>query len=237
MSVDAPSVIVILASEFDSIAQHAAAKWPGGAARVMTPADLSCGGWQVEAGRLADAVVVVAGELLRMDAVRGWINLLPVVWETELARIDPIDRRYAAAEMSAFLTYLLSEVRDRVVNQSSATELTGPGWSYEKWILEAARAGLPVRSWTVDSHEQLPARQIKEVVFCTVLGSKTWGSDSSTRQLYGPCERLAASAKSNFLRVYFEHVADEDYFLSAHTVAPLDEPQMVEALHQHFIGS
>lgn len=230
-------MIVILSSEFDTVARWAASRWPGGAAYVMTPADLSCEGWTVETEHMEKANIVVEGRRVRLGEIRGWVNLLPAVFEGELVRVEAGDRRYAATEMSAFLTFLLTHAPGKVVNRPSPTQLNGPGWSHEKWILEAARAGLPVRRWAVHSHQEAPPPRISPLRFCTVLGAKIWGCDSSTTPSHSASQRLAVAANTAFLRLHFGQDAAGDFFLGANPVPPLNDPEMIDALDQHFLTS
>ena len=59
----------------------------------------------------------------------------------QLPAIAPAARDYCAAEMTAFLSWWLSELRCPVINRPAAGCLAGPGWSVTAWRRAARRAG------------------------------------------------------------------------------------------------
>jgi len=150
-------LIVIVASRWDDSARALAGRWAGCDARVMTPRDLSRPGWRQRfgsSGRIGDgtgSTLVVDGRIEPQDRVAGVLTRLAGVAEQELGHIEPADRAYVAAEMTAFLLGWLASLTCPVVNRPTPACLTGPGWGRERWALLAARSGMlvePIRSGT-----------------------------------------------------------------------------------------
>jgi hypothetical protein len=75
--------------------------------------------------------------------ITGVLNLLPYVCEEELVTIEPKDRAYVSAEVTALLFYFLNALTCPVVNRPTAECLTGPGWRHEQWALACRKVGIP----------------------------------------------------------------------------------------------
>jgi len=101
-------------------------------------------GWRQSLGGVDGDAAVVEGKRVPQKEITGVLTRLPCVFEQELVDITPDDRRYVAAEMTAFLLFWLSRLKCPVLNRPTPTCLSGPYWRREKWIHVAARVGIPV---------------------------------------------------------------------------------------------
>jgi hypothetical protein len=154
-------VVLILASAADQDAWSTANAWSKRAdVRVLVPQDLSCPGWSYRIGAPKAGTLVVSGDVLPVAALSGVYTRLDAVRESDLPHVGSPDRGYVASEMHAFLTAWLTTLPCPVVNAPSTTNLNGPGWTWERWVLAASRAYLRVvptrRTNAQSSLEPLP---------------------------------------------------------------------------------
>jgi hypothetical protein len=196
-------VLVVLASGHDPIAKELVRRWHAHHARLLTPEDLATPGWSYDPLASRTCTAVIAQDVVPSDLVRGVLVRLPRVSEWHLPTIEPTDRTYVAAEMTAFLQSWLDSLSCPVLNRPSPTCLSGPGWWPEQWFVVAAGLGMPVRSLrrviaggSVSSTSELPA-----VVTATVVGDRCLGGvpDRLARQ----ARSLADSAGVDLLSVRF----------------------------------
>lgn len=134
-------MLLILAHAHDLPARALAARW-GSRALLLTVAGLHRWRWRLDVavdGR-------VAAELAAPDGtpvpVTGVVNRLGWIAPADLARVHPVDREYAAAELTAFLLAWLDACPAPVLNPPGPRSLNGPAWSAEQWADAAASAGL-----------------------------------------------------------------------------------------------
>lgn len=138
-------MLLILASRFDDNAARLAQRWQDQDARVLTCQALSRRGWRFDPARPRCGALVLDEEPVAVDRLRGMLCLLPAVYPSELPHIEPGDREYVAAEMTAFLVAWLTSLPCPVLGRPTPLSLTGPLLRQEQWLREAARAGLPVQ--------------------------------------------------------------------------------------------
>ena len=195
--------IVVVAGEADTEARALCARLPGLDLRLMTPADLSRGGWEFRPFA-AGGTAVADGEELATDDICAALVRLPWVSEHDLPRIDAADRAYASAEMTAFLTAWLSSLRCPVLNRPTTTCLAGPLWRPERWARLAASIGLPVepvrRRAGTGPRPGRPAVLAPGAVVATVAGSRCIGVDEPA--VAARLVRLARMAGASVLTVH-----------------------------------
>ena len=115
---------------------------------------------------------MIDGRRESVRRIRGVLTRLPWVQDAELPSIAASDRAYVAAEMAAFLSFWLSELKCCVLNRPAAGSLNGPTWRSEQWKLAASRVGMRVSSETRQLHAGLappapvagPAKVLRLVV-------------------------------------------------------------------------
>lgn len=141
-------MIIVLASRYDEAARGLVAGWPAGGAAMMTCEDFLTEGWAFYPDAPDDSVAIAGGRKIQCSSLSGVLTLRPCILEQELSAIAAGDRRYVCAELNAFLIAWLSSLRCRILNRPTATSLSGPNWSPERWIFEAGRLGIPVTART-----------------------------------------------------------------------------------------
>jgi len=227
-------VLVVLASRADPAARLLAERL-GSDASLLTPLDLSAPGWRLDPFRPGSSTFVVGGRKFPERALTGVVTLLPCVFEQELVHIEPGDRRYVAAEMTAFLTCWLAGLRCPRLNPPTAGCLSGPNWRPERWIRHAATTGLP--TWPVQvsttrgSHD---GSRRAVTVGVTVVGERCVGHRS--KELQEAAHQLAQTAELDLLHVEFEVGRGESRVAGATPFPDLSAPEAAEAVRAYFDG-
>src|ERR1700674_4065238 len=121
-------MIVVVASRRDVVATALVTLWSKYGARLLTPDDLCKPGWRYEPGRPEDGTAVIDGAPVGVRHIGGVLVRLGSIDASDLPQFAPADRRYAAAEMTAFLISWLSELTCPVINPPSGSCLAGPNW-------------------------------------------------------------------------------------------------------------
>jgi len=225
-------VIVVVASELDSLAQQLVETWPGKHAFLMTPRDLCSEGWHIKLGRIADGCFVAGGNRLPVRDLRGILNLISYVSEYELITIESASRRYVAAELTAFLFYLLTAIKCPVVNRPTANNLTGPDWRPEQWAQACRTVGIPIKKIQRNSRGSLVAQTSGEML-CSIsaIGNNCVGD---TAAYAANVIALANLANTTFLTVTFVEYEGNKVFHSAHLVPDLRDQNLARAIQAHF---
>ncbi len=135
-------MILILASRRDAAARDLAARWSHVDAAVVTCRDVCRPGWQAD--ERGAQTLCVDGRVIDAAEVEGVLGRVAYLMPDELSHLDPGDRPYAAAELSAFLVAWLAALDVPMLNRPTATCLSGPGWQPEQWMHAAASIGLDV---------------------------------------------------------------------------------------------
>jgi hypothetical protein len=231
-------VRLILAHASDAPARALAVRW-GDDALLLTPADLHARAWQLDLGRGGIATAAIGPDL----PVTSVLSRLGGISPAELRRVQPEDRDYAAAELTAFLLAWLDACACPVLNRPGPGSLNGPGWRPEQWIAAAARAGLAVRAVhrhiefmgapqpaPVDPMNSLGMNSIDPVnsVSVTVVGQKWFGAvpESTGRRL---CE-LARATGTPLLEAVLAGSDPESAVLAASAWPDIGKPQVADAV-------
>jgi hypothetical protein len=210
-------VLVVLASRVDGPAAALVDRWPG-AAVLLVPADLSRPGWRFDPDDLARSTAALAGRTVPCAGITGVLTLLPRVFAQELVHVVADDRRYVAAEMTAFLLAWLTALPCPVINRPHPGCLCGPAWTPDRWRHEAARRGLRVGAATAPP---APARSV------TVVGPACLGEPEG--ELASAALRLASAAGADLLTVQFDPAGA---FLAASPRPDVGHPGFVPALRR-----
>jgi hypothetical protein len=225
--------LVVLASRHDQTVGGLVAGWDDEAS-ILTSRDLCAEGWwHCPHGELGESVI--GGRLSRADQIDGVLSRLPSVAPSELGEIHPGDRPYVAAEMTAFLSAWLSGLRCPVLNRPTAQSLMGPYWRTEKWVLTAAKLGIPVvtaRRSVPAPMDDAPADLLASSTEVSVVGQRCLGdADPSLRQW---TTALAAEAGVGLLRARFTTTDAGAAFLDADYWVDIANPEVSEAIVAYF---
>lgn len=226
---------VVLASAADEVALSLPKRLSRRDVVVVTPGDLSQPGWCYRPGTGASAIIA-DGEVLGSDEIAAVVTRLPWVSEFELPQIVSADRAYVAAEMAAFLVAWLSELACPVANRPSPNCLCGPFWRHERWVAEAARAGLavePARRFVgADGGHYLPSN-CRRRGSVTIVGERSFGEGDE--QLLAQALRLTRTIGVETLTVHFSDTGAGMRFFTANPWPCLEDDEVASALLDHLI--
>jgi hypothetical protein len=236
-------MFVVLAYAHDAGARALVQRWcaQGENAALLTCSDLSCPGWRYTGG-VASGQAVINGQLIATHEIRAVITRIPAVGEAELAHVHEDDRRYAAAEMQAFLLAWLMSLECPILNRPTPSNLGGPSWSVAQWVRRARCLGLaarPVRQRLVyapDASYGTDCRIDPSAIFVDVVGERTFliGGRAPRTHESGFAQAaiaLARNAGVEMLRVYFEHGSEQrPAFLEAGLWIDIAAESVAEAL-------
>ena len=223
-------MILIVASTVDEVAPVLAVRWAHRGARVLTPKDLSCGGWRWRLGASTSDAASCREGTIPTDKIHGVLTRLPCVSDRDLPHIKTEDRAYAGMEMQAFLFAWLAGLRCPVLNRPTAFCLNGPSWRPEQWVRLAAHSGLPVdparRSLVKGEALQAAAIPGAEAIAVTIAGTGCAGSSDPV--LIGRARQLAAAAGLSLLTVFFDRSDASSKFVGASPWANVADPVIAD---------
>jgi hypothetical protein len=155
--------------------------------------------------------------------------------------VDPADRGYCAAEMTAFLAWWLAELPCPVVNRPTPTCLSGIEWAEPTWTIVAAGLGMacrPVR-WRSAGECRRPPEDLRRRIPVTAVGNR-WVMGS--RHADGACAglgplavKLARAAGVEALTVWFDGDDAEPCFVGAQPWVDIDNPLIAELLLERLL--
>lgn len=196
---------------------------PGAA--LVVPAHMSQPGWFYEVGRGAQARLVTSRGVMCGGDVSAVLTRTQRAWRSDLLHIDPEDREYVAAEMTAFLAALLNELPCPLFNRPTANSWWGPSWTQEHWWRAASKEGFPV--CTNDNDLCAESQTV------LLLGDKVMSPDKRLPEHESKCVlRLAELAKVRLLEAGFcrNHEA-----LQRVSLRPALDEGLLTAIEQHAV--
>lgn len=261
-------MLVVLSHNHDASAVQLVADWSGGRAALLTSADLSLAGWwhswpddlDLVSGLSGPAAVVAGRPMLTRD-ITGVLTRWPRFLEQELVSIDPADRAFVAAEMTAFMTAWLSQLSCPVLNRPSSLSLCGPPWRREEWTHLACALKVPAvprtRAVSFASHPAAPVAMEPDGATAITVVARFPSSDrpvgrlprglgspesldrfssfgEAHPRLHGHARGLAAAAGVELLQVLFTSPDSDALFLTASLWPPVHEPPVSSALRDYF---
>lgn len=225
-------MIAVIAAVEDIEAANLVARWRAHGATLVTSDDLSHEGWCLRFPT-AGPTFVGEGQRRSSDDLTAALVRLAAVHPGELDRFVPCDRTYAAAEMTAFLSYWLDALasRCRVVNRPSASCLLGPLWSTEQWLSAAEAVGAPTvpLSPPAEGSPRFP-----RLAWVTVIGDRAFGLE---RREQAWARALARLARVNLLGVGFACDGPGSRVATATLRPQLDTEKVLDALLFYLLGS
>jgi hypothetical protein len=173
-------VILVLAADGDQGAAALAAELAPRPARVVSCLDFAASPFALHDPGLQASSVTIGGERVPLPAIEAVVNALPAVSPDALVVYDPAEREYQAAEMHAWLSFVLAALPCPVLNPPSRLSLTGPVLNALGWFHLARAAGVPVAATEVSSDDvHGPARaagaDALEVTWASGTAERTCG--------------------------------------------------------------
>jgi len=228
-------MLVIVANCQDEAAQRLAERWHNYGAGVLTPLDLSTGGWRHYLPFSAKSTAVVGGQRVATAEISGVLTRMPWVYEQELAQIVAADRAYVASEMTAFLHAWLSGLHCPVINRSTPNCLAGPNWRAEQWIRLGAGLGIPVRSHRRRSEDSGESIAVGEAgAEAIVVGDHAFGDVDPELQAWA--RQLARAAGVDLLAVQFTGAEPGAKFLNASLWPSIASDDVADAIFARLGG-
>lgn len=224
------ATVLVVAGEADGEAHALPVRLPDLDVRLLTPADLSCAGWELRRG-CAPGIAVAGGSPVATQDVQAVLVRLPWVREHDVFRVDAADRAYAAAEMSAFLLAWLSALRCPVINRPTTSCLAGPLWRPQRWVVAAASVGLRVAAVRCTTGAATDSRgQATEAptVIATVVGEHCLGVEEPTLAVR-LCE-LARVAGAEVLTIGLSDATADARFVAASPWPDLADDDVLDAV-------
>lgn len=199
-------MILVMAARGDAMARSFVSRHSAQSI-LLSPADLTLGGWQYRPGHAADLTLVASGKSMHASDVTGILNRITWVIAGELEDVKAEDRSYAAVEMTAFLISWLSEAPCRVLNRPATAGQSGAGWSPERWVATAAQLRVPVRPALRHATRQpetpLPPLSHDHCVSVTVVGDCCIGEVDQS--LHEHARSLSRASRLNLLALHYSH--------------------------------
>lgn len=232
------NLTLVVAGRRDRQARDLVERWSASGAGLLTSEDLSVAGWRYTLGEPDSSTVVIGGRRIAAYEIAGVLTRLSHVSGRDLTRIVQQDRRYVAAEMTAFLRSWLSTLECPVLNRPVPTSLSGPGWCHEQWVQTATRLGIPVRpvrrrlAFPADASGAEP---LPPDVTLTVVGERCLGPVNGV--LAAQARRLARAARVDLLSVRFGETEDGPELLGADAWPDVSSPEVADAILEYLGGA
>ena len=177
-------MILVLSNLADEAAAGFVRRFPAGAACLVTASDFHQSvRAAVSVSDFSASEITLGGTPLTAGQIRGVVATIPWFLPQEFYYIEPADRDYVCAEMSAFLIYFLSGLACKKLNPPSPRRLTGLGLHRLEWLRVAARCGVPV--WPVRTKNGVPLppgdSQELQPVRSTIVGGDVVGAGGPDR--------------------------------------------------------
>ncbi len=137
-------ILVISNVANDSAAALVEAFEPGAAALVTASDIHNSFHAAIAVDDFASSRLKVAGRQFSMNEITGVVTTIAYFVPQEFYYVEPSDRDYVCAEVSAFFIYLLSQLGCPKINPPSVKTLSGLGMHHVEWMKAAHRLGVPV---------------------------------------------------------------------------------------------
>ncbi len=216
-------MILVISNVANDAADELVGMFPSGAASLVTASNFS------ESFKAAIAVgdfpqseiKVGGGAPIRTREIAGVITTVSHFLPQEFYYIDPADRDYVCAEVSAFFTYFLSELRCRKLNPPAAKSLSGPGLHRIEWLKVAKGCGVPV--WPLHLRNGLPVpgecpRGLR-YLRSTIVGDSVV-EERTPEAVSGHMRALSRAFSMPYLSCLFVSPDEDGFFLADLTSVP-----------------
>lgn len=226
-------MILVLSNLADEAAAGFVRRFPAGAACLVTASDFHQSvRAAVSVSDFSASEITLGGTPLTAGQIRGVVATIPWFLPQEFYYIEPADRDYVCAEMSAFLIYFLSGLACKKLNPPSPRRLTGLGLHRLEWLRVAARCGVPV--WPVRTKNGVPLppgdSQELQPVRSTIVGGDVVGAGGPD-QINDYMRALSRAFAMPYLSGHFVSRNGRDFFLvELESVPDLSRPENCEAM-------
>lgn len=138
-------LILIVSNVANESANELAGLFPPGVASVITASDLNQSfRAAVSVGDFPASRITFGGKMTPAARIAGVISTVSHFHPQEFYYIEPADRSYVCAEVTAFFIYFLSEIGCPILNPPSTKAISGLGLHRIGWLRAAHSSGVPV---------------------------------------------------------------------------------------------
>jgi hypothetical protein len=209
-------LILVISNVANDAANDLVGMFPAGAASLVTASNLNesfrAG---VSVGDFPASEIEIGGATIPAGKIAGVVSTVSHFLPQEFYYIEPADREYVCAEVSAFFIYFLSELGCRKLNPPSARRLSGLGMHRIEWTKAARSLGVP--PWPVRLRNGAPvaAGDTAGVTFrqSTIVGGRIVGEGSPER-IVEYMRILSRAFSMPYLSCVFATPGGDDYFLA-----------------------
>ncbi len=230
-------MILVISNIANEAAETLVDKFPPGAASLITASNFnqSFKGGICVSDFMSSHITVNNTKILAGD-ITGLITTIPYFFSQEFYYIQPADRNYVCAEMNAFFTYFLTDLRCKKMNPPSVRSFTGLSMFKTEWINMALKLNIPV--WPVKLSNSVHAStEIVEGITgfkCTVIAGTIIGGKPPA-VLCSYMHALQKALLMPYLQCYFIKTTNDDYYLAdLSTVPDISNTLNREAIADYF---
>jgi hypothetical protein len=175
----------------------------------------------VSVGNFAASSLTIDGARISPAEISGVISTVANFFPQEFYYIEPADRNYVCAEVTAFFIYFFSELQCRKVNPPSPRTLTGLGMHHLEWMEAAHRFGVPV--WPVDLKDGVPVDPVTpedvRSLKTTIVGNAIL-EEAVPESVQTYLRALSRAFSMPYLCADFISRGDDEYFLGGLSSVP-----------------
>jgi hypothetical protein len=209
-------LILVISNLANEAANDLALMLPHGTTTVVTASDFHQSfRAAISVGDFSSSEITLGGARITAGEISGIVSTIPGFLPQEFYYIEPADREYVCAEMTAFLIYFLSELACKKLNPPSPRSLCGLGLNRIEWLTAAAGCGVPI--WPVHTKNgvSLPVGDTQGVqqVTTTIIGETVLGGDVPEK-IGGYLRALAKTFVLPYLSCAFVSPPGGDYLLA-----------------------
>jgi hypothetical protein len=230
-------LILIVSNVAHESAKDLAGLFPTGAASVITASDLNQSfRAAVSVGAFPASRITIDGKTTPASRIAGVVSTISHFLPQEFYYIEPADRLYVCAEVSAFFIYFLSELRCPKLNPPSTKTISGLGLHPIGWLRAAQAHGVPVWPLHLRNERALEVADSAGLAFArvTLVGGCPVEGDAPER-LVDHMRVLARVFAMPYLRGVFAARPGEDHRLTQlHSVPDVSDPLCRRAMARFF---
>ena len=213
--------------------------FPPGVASLVTASNLTSSfKGAVSVGDFLSSQLTIGGTRISAAEISGVIASIAYFLPQEFYYIEPADREYVCAEVSAFFSYFLSELRCKKLNRATPKTLSGLGMHRIEWMKAAHGWGIPVwptrlkNGMLVTDDDRQNVRSFR----ATIVGHHIVEQDTPD-QIRDHLRALSRAFSMSYLCADFASPREGEYFLAdLWSVPDLTVPANREAMVR-FMGA